>query len=90
MFNQLLSLHIMGLLLPKLFYASYQFISSPVSTVLVHFKRGFHKKGEQVCVKTEFDFGLRVANVTMVLRILVYTRVLTRKEMKHLRLSLLG
>ena len=29
---------------------SYQFISIPVSTVLGHLKRGFFKKGEQVCV----------------------------------------
>ena len=57
----------MGLLAPKAIYASYQFISSPVLTVLGHLKRGFLEKGDQVCVQTEFDFGLRVAKVTRLL-----------------------
>ena len=39
-------------------------------TVLGHLKRGFLEKGYQVCVKTEFDFGLRLAKVTRLLAIL--------------------
>ena len=49
-FNLLLSLQLMGLLGPKLFNTSYQFISNPVSTILGHLKRGCLEKGEQVCV----------------------------------------
>ena len=39
-------------------------------TVLGHLKRGFLEKGEQVCVQTEFDFGLKVDKVTRLLAIL--------------------
>ena len=39
--------------------------------VLGHLNRGFLKKGEQVCLQTEFDFGLRVAKVTRLLAIIV-------------------
>ena len=53
-----------------LFYTIYQFISSLVSTVLGHLKRGFLKKGEQLCVQTEFDFVLRVYKFTRLLAIL--------------------
>ena len=60
----------MGLLVPNLFNTSYHFISSPVSTILCHLKRGLIKKGEQVCVQTESDQGLRVAKVTRLLAIL--------------------
>ena len=67
MFNQILSVHLIGLLEAKAIYASYQFISSPVTTVLGHLKRGFLEKGEQSCMHTEFDFGLMVAKVTRLL-----------------------
>ena len=50
-------------------YARYQFISSSVSTVLGHLKRGLLKKGEQVCVQIEFDLGIRVATFTRLLEI---------------------
>ena len=53
----------------KIFKASYQFIFSPVLTVLGHLKRGFHKKGVQVCVKKDSDQGLRVAKVMSLLAI---------------------
>ena len=56
------------------FYAIYQFISIPFSTVLGHLNRGFLEKGDQVSMHTEFEFGLRVAKVTRLLAILVYTR----------------
>ena len=54
-------------------YYSYQFISILVLTVLVHLKRNFLEKGEQVCVQTEYDFGLRLSKVTRLLAILGYT-----------------
>ena len=60
----------MGFLVPKSIYTIYQFISSQVLTVLGHLKRGFLDKGEQVCVYTESDFGLRVAKVTRLLEII--------------------
>ena len=44
--------------------------SSPVLTVLGHLKRGFLDKGEQVSVKKESDFGIRVAKATRLLEIL--------------------
>ena len=80
----------MGLLGPKAIYASYQFISSPVLTVLGRLKRGFLEKGEQVSVQTESEFGLRLAKVARLLEILGYTRAQTRKEVKNLCLPLLG
>ena len=45
-------------------------ISSLVSTVLWHLKRGFLKKWEQVYVRTESDKILRVAKVTRLIAIL--------------------
>ena len=63
----------MGLLGPKAIYASYQFSSSPVLTVLGRLKMGFLEKGEQVIVQTESDQGLRVSKITMLLSILGYT-----------------
>ena len=45
-------------------------MSSPVSTLLGPFKRGFLEKGEQVCLQIEFDFGLRAAKVAILLAIL--------------------
>ena len=51
LFNQILSLQLMGFLGPKSIYASYQFISSPVSTVLGLPKRGLLDKGDQVSVQ---------------------------------------
>ena len=67
MFNQLLSTQLMGLIGPEYFNASYQFNSSPVSTILCHLRRRFPEKGEQVCVRTESDQGLRVAKATRLL-----------------------
>ena len=61
----------MGLLVPKIFDASYQFISILVSTVLCHLNRGFLRKGYQVFVKTESDQGLMVAKFMRLLEILV-------------------
>ena len=42
-------------------------------TVLGHLKRGVLEKGEQVCVQTDLDLGLRVAKVTKLLAILGQT-----------------
>ena len=64
----------MGLIGPKDIHTSYQFISIPVSTALGRLKKGFLEKGYQICVQTEFDFRLRLANVTRLLAILGYTR----------------
>ena len=57
-----------------MFSTSYQFISSPVLTVLGHLKMVFLEKGEHVCVYTEYDFELRVAKFARLLAILGYTR----------------
>ena len=73
-FNQLTSPQIMGLLVPKHINSSYQFISSLVSTVLGHLNRVLLEKGEQVCMQTYSDLGLRVAKVMRLLEILGYTR----------------
>ena len=53
-----------------MFYASYQFISSPVYTVMGRLRRGFLEKVEQVSVQTKSDFGTRVSKVTTLLAIL--------------------
>ena len=60
----------MGLIGPMIFNDSYQFISSPVLTVLGHLKRGFLLKGDHVCVQTESNQGLRVDKVTRLLAML--------------------
>ena len=59
-------------------------------TVLGHLKRGFLEKGEQLSVQTYYEFVLRVSKVTRLLAILGYTRALTIKGMKHIRLPLIG
>ena len=38
--------------------------------VLYHLKRGFLEKGEQLCVQTDSDQGLRAAKVARLLAIL--------------------
>ena len=53
-----------------IFNASYQFISSLVLAVLGHLSMGLLDKGDQVCVQTESDRGLRVAKVTRLLAIM--------------------
>ena len=74
-FNWILSLQLMGRQDSKLSNTIYQFISSPVLTVLCQLNRGFLKNGENMFVQTESEQGLRVSKFTSLLAIFGKTRV---------------